>query len=62
MSRVTEIEAVYDLIKTGPTTLGIRSDGVGVISLIHIPSDGNDPVHFVPLAEIHVPMGAAVDE
>ena len=62
MSRLAEIEAVYDLIKAGPTTLGIREDGVGIISLIHIPSDGNDPVYFVPLAEIHVPMGTAVDE
>lgn len=62
MTRNAEIEAIYEMIKMGPVTLGIREDGVGIISYIDIPTDGEQQVRFVPLAEIRVPLGPTVDE
>ena len=55
-----EYETLYDLLKTGPTTLGFTEDGRAVVSYVLI-VDGREP-EFSPIGELMMRLGRPVDE
>jgi hypothetical protein len=53
-------ETLYDMLKSGPTALGFTEDGRAVISYVVV-ADGREP-EFIPIGELTMPLGRAVEE